>query len=93
MRSGNYFFEPMGDDEAREIAAWRYSPPYDFYDAPNDPDDLAELLDPRRREDSYFPVRDGDDALVGFFQLEEEGGTVDVGLGLRPDFTGEGSVS
>lgn len=93
MKPGNYFFEPMGDDEAREIAAWRYAPPNDFYGTPNDPDDLAELLDPRRREGSYFSVRDGDDALVGFFQFEEEGGTVHVGLGLRPDLAGEGPVS
>lgn len=93
MRAGDYLFEPMGDAEAREIAAWRYAPPYDFYDTPNDPDDLAELLDPRRREGTYFSVRDEEGALVGFFQFERKGGTVDVGLGLRPDLTGRGRGS
>lgn len=89
MRSGEYSFEAMSDGEAREIAAWRYAPPYDFYDTPNDADGFAELLDPRRREDSHFSVRDGEGVLVGIFQFEEEGGTVNVGLGLRPDLTGK----
>ena len=90
MRAGDYFFEPMDDGEAREIAAWRYTPPYDFYAWESDPDDLAELLDPYRREGSYFSVRDGEGALAGFFQFEKVGETVNVGLGLRPDLTGEG---
>lgn len=52
-------FEPMAEWHARSIAGWRYHPPYDFYDWAADPDDLAELLDPARREDRYFAVEDG----------------------------------
>ena len=85
-----YLFCQMGDADAREISAWRYGPPYDFYDATADPDDLAELLDPERRRGAYFSVLDGESGLVGFFQFEKEDGTVDVGLGLRPDLTGKG---
>lgn len=90
MNADDYSFEPMDDAEAREVATWRYAPPYDFYDVPNDPDDLAELLDPCRREGSYFSARSGDGSLAGFFQYEKKDGTVDVGLGLRPDLTGAG---
>jgi [ribosomal protein S18]-alanine N-acetyltransferase len=79
VRSDNYWFEAMDDGEAREIAAWSHAPPYDFYDAPND---LAELLDEKRRHEAYLPVRDGEGALVGSFQFEREGGTVDAGLGF-----------
>ena len=84
-----YLFKQMDDDEAREISGWRYEPPYDFYDAVSDPDDLEELLDPERREDAYFSAFD-EVLLVGFFQFEVRGDTVDVGLGLRPDLTGAG---
>jgi [ribosomal protein S18]-alanine N-acetyltransferase len=84
-----YAFRPMNDEEAREISGWRYDPPYDFYDATSDPGDLAELLDPeRRREGAYYAAFDESDALVGFFQFEQKGRIVEVGLGLRPDLTG-----
>jgi hypothetical protein len=33
-----YAFRPMNDEDAREIAGWRYDPPYDFYGATSDPD-------------------------------------------------------
>ena len=83
-------FREMNDEEAREIAGWRYDPPYNFYDAPSDADDLEELLDPERRAGSYFSAFDDRGVLVGFFQFEAEGENVDVGLGLRPDLTGGG---
>lgn len=85
-----YLFHQMDDADAREISGWRYEPPYDFYDATADPDDLAELLDPERRRGVYFSVLDGEDNLIGFFQFEKKDGTVDVGLGLRPSLTGKG---
>jgi [ribosomal protein S18]-alanine N-acetyltransferase len=85
-----YRFRQMGGEEAAEISGWHYEPPYDFYDATSDPDDLEELLDAERRQDAYFSVFDEGDALVGFFQFEREGTTVDVGLGMRPDLTGQG---
>ena len=85
-----YFFKLMSDEEAREISHWHYEPPYDFYDATSDEDDLEELLDPERRGDAYFSVFDESGELVGFFQFELEGTTVDVGLGMRPDLTGKG---
>jgi [ribosomal protein S18]-alanine N-acetyltransferase len=85
-----YRFRQMEDSEAVEISGWHYEPPYDFYDATSDPDDLQELLDPKRRNDAYFSVFDEGGVLVGFFQFEREGTMVDVGLGMRPDLTGQG---
>jgi ribosomal-protein-alanine N-acetyltransferase len=83
-----YRFRQMEDEEATRISGWHYEPPYDFYDATSDPDDLRELLDPKRRKDAYFSVFDEGGVLVGFFQFEREGTTVDIGLGMRPDLTG-----
>ena len=56
----------------------------------SDQDDLEELLDPERRRDAYFSVRDESGDLVGFFQFERKDKIVDVGLGMRPDLTGKG---
>ena len=86
----DYFFKLMTDEDAREISHWHYEPPYDFYDATSDQDDLQELLDSERRGDAYFSVFDESGAIVGFFQFEREGKTVDVGLGMRPNLTGKG---
>ena len=85
-----YRFRQMKDEEAVEISGWQYEPPYDFYDATSDPDDLQELLDPKRRKDAYFSVFDEDGVLVGFFQFERKGAAVDVGLGMRPYLIGRG---
>ena len=85
-----YRFGQMQDAEAIEISGWHYEPPYDFYDATSDQDDLQELLDSERRKDTYFSVFDRGGVLVGFFQFESDGTTVDLGLGMRPDLTGQG---
>ena len=80
----------MSQHEAEAIAAWRYEPPYDFYDADADHRDLAELLDPVRRGDKYFSAHDSPGELIGFFAFTHDGDVVGVGLGLRPDLTGRG---
>jgi ribosomal-protein-alanine N-acetyltransferase len=99
MTSPGYVFEPMSDEQARAVAAWRYEAPYDFYDMANDPAGLEELLGPPERREGYCAVL-SDGELVGFFCYGPEGqlptfdypddGSVDVGLGLKPDLTGKG---
>jgi ribosomal-protein-alanine N-acetyltransferase len=81
--------QQMTEEQAREIAAWHYEPPYSFYDAAADADDLALLLDEESREGRYFSAF-SEGALVGFFELEPDGDDVVIGLGLRPDLTGRG---
>ena len=85
-----YRFRQMEDSEAVEISGWHYEPPYGFYDATSDVDDLQELLDAKRRKGAYFSAFDERGVLVGFFQFESDGTMVDVGLGMRPDLTGHG---
>jgi RimJ/RimL family protein N-acetyltransferase len=93
----DFIFKEMTQEEAREIAAWRYDPPYDFYGLAKEPEDLDEILDPEKRKD-YFSATSGGE-LVGYFCFGAEarvpGGdysaeAVDVGLGMRPDITGKG---
>ena len=80
----------MTQADAEEIAAWRYEPPYSFYDATADEDDLRLLLDAESREGRNFGVCDDDGTLVGFFEYKPRAADVELGLGLRPDLTGRG---
>ncbi|ALS75861.1 acetyltransferase [Planococcus rifietoensis] len=89
-----YRFQKMTQEQAQDIAEnWRYEGDYSFYDMDADPEDLAEFLDSEKREDSYFMVFRGNEA-VGFYsfgQMDQE--TVDIGLGMKPDLTGRGQGS
>jgi RimJ/RimL family protein N-acetyltransferase len=94
-------FELLTAEQARAIADWRYPPPYDFYDATGDEDDLRELLD---RAGPYYAALDEHGALVGFFCFKQtaqvpagipagvyaDPHALDVGLGMHPYLTGRG---
>ena len=98
MMTSRYLFRLMNEEDTREIAAWRYEAPYDFYDMTNDPEGLAKLLGPPERRRGYYAVLSGGE-LVGFcyglggqlpgFDYPGDG-CIDIGLGLRPDLTGKG---
>jgi [ribosomal protein S18]-alanine N-acetyltransferase len=85
----NLEIRQMSQADAEECAAWRYEPPYSFYDADADADDLALLLSKESRENRNFAAF-SDDALIGGFEFKVEGDDVVIGLGLRPDLTGRG---
>jgi [ribosomal protein S18]-alanine N-acetyltransferase len=87
----NYIFKLMNQNEAEVISNWHYPDRYSFYDAKNDAEDLAELLDPKRRGYHYYSVL-VENELVGFFEFHydmDDRSTV-VGLGLAPHLTGKG---
>jgi ribosomal-protein-alanine N-acetyltransferase len=78
-------------EDAQAVVAWRYPPPYDVYDEENDPDDMAQLLDETSWPGVFFAVDDHDTgSLSGFLELHHDGREVEVGLGMRPDLTGQG---
>ncbi len=84
-------FVAMGQDDAVAVTAWRYPGVYAFYDFVADPEDHADLLDPRHRQDVYFAARLPAAGLVGFVELMPgEPGEVEIGLGLRPECTDRG---
>ena len=75
--------------EAAQVVAWRYPPPYDVHDVA----DATVFLRP-----DYHPVLD-DDRLIGFACFgaearvagrEEQEGVLDVGVGLDPALLGSG---
>jgi ribosomal-protein-alanine N-acetyltransferase len=73
--------EPATDEVLTERAAWRYPPPYDFYD-----DDGI----PPKNPEWFYGVHDEDDGVVGFYFFAPRGDAFFYGLGLRPDLTGRG---
>jgi ribosomal-protein-alanine N-acetyltransferase len=86
-----FSLRPMTQADAEAIALWHYAEPYSFYDWAEDPDDLAELLDPAQRGDAYVAVDDAEGVLVGYFSFRQAAReTITIGLGLRPDHTGRG---
>jgi [ribosomal protein S18]-alanine N-acetyltransferase len=79
----------MTASDAEAIAAWHYPGEYAFYDWDQDPGDLAELLDPCEWGRRYFAA-DADGELAGFFVFKPHEDGTEIGLGLRPDLTGQG---
>jgi RimJ/RimL family protein N-acetyltransferase len=91
----------MTEDDARAICAWRYPAPYDAYNMSDTEEARAEMLDPRS---PYFTARDESDELIGYLcfgtsatvgdvgepRLYVEEGALYLGLGIRPELTGQG---
>src|SRR5262245_13252455 len=93
-----YSFQRMTERAARDISTWRYPDQDAFYN----PDEaslegyIASLLDPHY---AYYAIYE-EAMLVGFCCFGEDaqvpGGdycppdTLDIGLGLRPEWTGQG---
>ncbi|MGH8000930.1 MAG: GNAT family N-acetyltransferase, partial [Brasilonema sp.] len=94
-------FHPLTRSEATELISWRYDKPLDFYNIQVDIDVLQNtvdfFIDPAN---SYFAISSqkhdftafccfGADAQVpggGDYSLD----ALDIGLGIRPEFTGQG---
>lgn len=84
-----YEIRVMSEADAEAIIGWKYPGEYSFYDMPRDVEDMAELRSAHVRETKYRSVHmDGE--LVGFFEFLVADDVVEVGLGLRPDLTGQG---
>ena len=81
--------EALTEEHAKEIAEWRYEFPYEWYDTASDPRRIELFANPARR-DGLRAVVDDDGKLIGFFNFVREGDEVRVGLGIRPDLTGQG---
>jgi [ribosomal protein S18]-alanine N-acetyltransferase len=84
-----YHLRAMTAEDGEAIALWRYPGPWAVYDC----DESV------RPDEGFFAVLDEQDQLVGFSclgvearvpGLDESFGVLDVGVGMRPDLTGQG---
>ena len=89
--TGRMQIVPMTPGYAREIAGWRYDPPYDCYDVTG----ADYVADPGN---GFFALVNGT-GLIGFRSFgpdgqvpggSYDGSALDTGGGLRPDLTGRG---
>ncbi|MNO89482.1 hypothetical protein D3C76_809660 [compost metagenome] len=91
------YMEKMSTDAAIDILSWRYDQPYDFYNNEYTPEAISEML-----AETFFSVLDDAEELIGFFcvgssaQVPNElytysQGFIDIGLGMRPELTGQGN--
>ena len=92
-------FQPLEKHHALAILTWRYPPPYDIYNfqAETHQTDLNYLLDP---DNAFFVILNPHNQLDGYCSFGTDGqvpggsytdSALDIGMGLRPRFSGPGS--
>lgn len=91
-------FRPFDENGARTVINWQYEPPYDIYNLDSsDPEaTLRYLLDP---QNAFYGVYGPAGLLEAFCSFGPDGqvpggdyspAALDIGLGVRPDLTGQG---
>ncbi len=92
-------FSPLDKSAARKIMTWRYASPYDIYNLEDSDETLQYMLDTQHH---YNAMRNLTGDLVGFCSFGMDGqvpggsytaDALDIGMGLHPDFTGQGHGS
>lgn len=95
----NLIIKPMKKIEAMQILKWKYEEPYSIYNMEGSEEELKELLG-----GSYYTARNEMNEIVGYFCFGNsarvpageqygvyEESAIDMGLGMRPDLTGQGN--
>lgn len=91
-------FQPADEDAIRAFVRWRYAPPYDVYNLQAEETEalVRYFLDPAL---NCYAVQDEGGALVAYCTFGPDGQVpgwdysrdgLDIGLGVRPDLTGQG---
>ena len=91
-------FAPMDEAAARDIIAWRYEAPYDVYNLGLEDEEqvVSCFLDPAN---AYYAIFGRQRTLAAYCCFGAEGqvpggdysdSALDMGLGVRPDLTGQG---
>ena len=94
-------FHPLDESSAAKILDWKYEPPYNIYNlaSPEPEDTLHYLLDP---QNAFYGIYDQQDRLEAFCSFGPDGQVsggdystpaLDIGMGVRPDLTGQGHGS
>ena len=94
----NVSFRRVTNEHVQKFLAWRYPPPYDVYNLDAEPSsaEIAYSLDPQYQ---YHVMLDDAGAVLAFCSFGADGrvpggdysdDALDIGMGLRPDLTGQG---
>lgn len=94
----NISFRLVTPADVQHFFAWHYPPPYDIYNLGEEPspEEMAYCLEPQYQ---YHVMLDATDVIVAFCSFGVDGqvpggdysaDALDIGLGLRPELTGQG---
>lgn len=97
----NLTIKPISETAVRQFLTWKYEPPYHVYDMSrtNKPDVTRALQYFLNPDYEFYLLYNDADELVGFFSFGSDaqvpggdytGNAVDIGLAVRPDYTGRG---
>ena len=98
-KKNNYSLRPLKEQDARDILRWRYEQPFDFYDPPDDGREDHYVAQFLRPEFNFHAVTDSYGRFIGFCSYGADGQVpggdyseeaLDIGLGMKPEFTGQG---
>ena len=92
-----FAFRPLDEESARTILHWKYEAPYEIYNlaSPEPEETLRYLLDP---QNAFYGMVGHQGDLEAFCSFGPDGQVaggeystpaLDIGLGLRPDLTGQ----
>src|SRR6266436_7742535 len=90
-----FTFRPLNWSDVESITTWHYDAPYTQYDGERFASSLRMFLRRRwlytRLGYGYYGVDNAHGDLIGFFTFNRlSRKTVNIGLGLRPELTGQG---
>ncbi len=86
----NIKIDKLSQQNAEKIAdEWKYDGKYSFYNMTEDLEDYEEIISPLLRKSNYFQVIKNNE-LFGFFVLEQAVDIVSMGVGIKPELTGNG---
>lgn len=95
-----YRVKPLEECHAWEILTWKYPPPYDFYNPPQDDRGASYVKQFINPELQFHAVIDQGENLIGYCSYGLDGqvpggnyrdDALDIGIGMRPEFTGQGN--
>ncbi|MFI5273318.1 MAG: GNAT family N-acetyltransferase [Ktedonobacterales bacterium] len=89
----NIQFVPLRWRDALAVARWRYPEPYAYYNgalAPMLSIVIVQIGLRATRRPVYYSVLGSAEELVGIFSFVRNGPIIEIGLGMRPDLTGNG---
>lgn len=97
--TNKYKLVRLSESQAAQILDWRYQPPYDFYNPPEHRDEDSAIKKFLNPDLNFHAVLNMLGEFIGFCSFGIDGQVpggdyseraLDVGLGMKPEFTGKG---
>ncbi|WP_041138431.1 GNAT family N-acetyltransferase [Beduini massiliensis] len=87
-----YDLKNMSKEEAQTVCTWHYEGEYAVYDLPSYDEALKQqwgIGQDKIRQKEFYTIYLKEE-LIGYFRLQETCDDIRLGIGLRPDYCGQG---